>query len=55
MNKSNLLYVIAAAMLAGLGIYYFLFERATMWWVYLLAASLFNTYLAWKVKEDNSK
>lgn len=50
MNKHNFWYVAAAVLLVGLGIYYFIFERMTYWWIILLFAGLFNTFLAWKYK-----
>ncbi len=50
-NKNNYWYAIAAILLAGLGIYYFLFERLTYWWIMLLLGALFNMHLAWKTKD----
>ncbi len=48
--QPHFLPLVAAVMLAGLGIYYFLFETDSYWWILLLCGSVFNMYLAWKSK-----
>ncbi|WP_020533770.1 hypothetical protein [Flexithrix dorotheae] len=46
------LYLSAAILLMGLGIYYFLFEiNKSHWWVILLSGSVFNMFLAFNVKK----
>ncbi|MDW7690380.1 hypothetical protein R9C00_23530 [Flammeovirgaceae bacterium SG7u.111] len=46
-----LVFIVAAILLAGLGIYYFLFERQhTEWWLVLLGGGLLNLYLAYQAK-----
>jgi hypothetical protein len=51
MNQQPI-YLIAAILLAGLGIYYFLFERDSNWWILLLVGAVFNVYLAWNSKKQ---
>ncbi|MBT33005.1 MAG: hypothetical protein CMO01_25385 [Thalassobius sp.] len=51
----RMIYLLAAILLAGLGIYYFLFERtSSSWWMILLGGAVFNMYLAWNTRKENS-
>jgi len=53
--KNFYLYLLAAILLVGLGIYYFIFERQnTVWWVALFGGALLNLYLAWQTKNQAS-
>lgn len=51
MNQQPI-YLIAAILLAGLGIYYFIFERSNSWWVYLMVGAIFNVFLAWNSRKE---
>ncbi len=46
------IYIIAAILLAGLGIYYFMFERDNNWWILLMGGAVFNMFLAWNSKKQ---
>jgi hypothetical protein len=52
--KLSYLYFLAALLLAGLGTYYFLFERTSGGynWAILLAAAVFNTYLGLQTRKQ---
>ena len=54
--NTSLLYLIAAVLLFGLGLYYFFFEPSEVsWWVMLLVGGLFNLYLAYQSRNSSQK
>lgn len=50
------LYLTAAVLLLGLGIYFFLFERSEIfWWAMLLGGALMNLLFAYQIKRNEDE
>jgi hypothetical protein len=48
--------LVAAVMLLGLGIYYFIFEPMRFGiWIMLLLGAVMNMYIAWRLKEQGKQ